>query len=172
MQRMAIKKMTLALLLSTMMVPSSHALFDQVTTKQKWFALLVAALAPGTWEYLNRKETLKRYNFQELKEGKNVLENLSHLYYDGLFGTPPQDDSVKLKSDNGEFKVQFREKQPGSGLIGTIHTNFKSIVATASILATSYLTLNLDRESLKELIAFFLDPKKKGAENINKFFAA
>lgn len=142
-------------LISTTYTPAVHA--DWIDRKNILIVLSIV-LIPSVWQYITKKEVLKRYDLEELKAGKNILKNLYYLYLDGFWGTPPKSESIKLKDADGnevvfEIKgpkvdvatVEKTAKRDGTGIIGTIHTNNKNILTTSAWVAALWALLYSDK---------------------------
>jgi hypothetical protein len=173
MQNKPIKSLLLIAILSTTVTPSilsndsttsskSNFSYSQWANENKAFITLAAILAPSAWDYFNKKTVMERYNLEELKAGKNILQNLMYLYRDFIWGTPPKNESIKLKSDNGEFIYEPSPKQSGSGIIGTIHSNNRNILAISAWVSALYVALNpnlfLNNDTLNALYSLMKDP--------------
>lgn len=142
------KKLTLSFLMAglicTSYTPTVHA--GSLTNKAKMLIAATLVLIPSVWQYTTKKEVLKRYDLEELKSFKNVLDNLYYLYLDGVWGTPPKSESIKLKgAEGGEVIYEKSPKRDGSGIIGTIHTNNKNVLTVSAWVAAFWALIYSDK---------------------------
>lgn len=162
MQKRLALSFLMAGLISTGYTPSVQA--SSLINKTNGLIAASAALGLSVWQYITKKEVLKRYSLDELKACQNILKNLGYLYLDGLWGTPPKNESIKLKgAEGGEVVYEKAPKRDGSGVIGTIHTNNKNILTVSAWIAAFWAIFNTKKIlgteiDFVKLLNFFKEP--------------
>ncbi len=163
MQIKSTKSFLLGVLISASVTPSieAHVITDWLQNN-KTFVAIAAIIGPSAWDYFQKREVLERYDLEELKTGKNLFSNVAYLYLDGFWGTPPKNESIKLKSDNGDFVYEPSKKRDGTGIIGTIHTNSKNIFTITGLLVTLHAIMNRKAytDIIELIVQYIMDAKK------------
>ena len=94
------KKLALSFLMAGFMSTGYTPSVQASSLINKTNGLIVASTALGlsVWQYITKKDVLKRYSLEELKAFQNIFKNLGYLYLDGFWGTPPKNDSSKFRA--------------------------------------------------------------------------